>query len=101
MARVYALLLEGALQSEQNLDSLKVKGLAAQSIQWYRTCITEADTMHAAGMKGQSLMGLGRVLKVLDQKNQARETLIESITVLDRLGSVKHLEAARALLDSL
>jgi hypothetical protein len=52
-------------------------------------------------MEGQALLGLGNALAVLGKPDQARNTLNQSIAILDKAKALYHLQQARALIESL
>jgi class 3 adenylate cyclase/tetratricopeptide (TPR) repeat protein len=101
MARVYALLYQGAKQASDNPDSRHCRHKAESCINWFQTCISEARKMGAHAMEGQALMGLGSAHIVMEEVDQAKAILIDSIEKLYKINATHHLKAAMALLESL
>ena len=98
MARVYALLYQGAIQTTGQAESPKVQAMADNCIRWFQTCLSEAREMGALAMEGQVLMGLGNALTMLDERDQAQTLLQQSVDVLENVGADHHLEQAKASL---
>jgi class 3 adenylate cyclase/tetratricopeptide (TPR) repeat protein len=101
MARVYALLMENALQTADRPDSPHVSKLARKAIHWFDACLSEATAIGALGIKGQILLGLGQCYAALGDNPQAMKTLNESKVLLQRIGATGHLQNARVLLETL
>ncbi len=101
MARVYALLCQGAKQTAEKTDSLQVRQMGDQCIHWFQTCIAEAKEMGAHAMEGQAMMGLGSVHAIMGAVDQARAILIECIEKLKDVNATHHLKEAETLLESL
>jgi class 3 adenylate cyclase/tetratricopeptide (TPR) repeat protein len=101
MARVYALLYQGAKQSSGTPNSLRTRQMAEKSINWFETCISEAEQMEAHAIQGQALMGLGGIHIIMEEVDQAKAMLIESIEKLKTINAAHHTKDAQALLESL
>jgi hypothetical protein len=98
MARVYALLYQGAIQTTGQTESPKVQAMADNCIRWFQACLSEAREMGARAMEGQILMGLGNALAMLDERDQAQTLLRQSVEVLEKVAANQHLEQAKASL---
>jgi tetratricopeptide (TPR) repeat protein len=101
MANVYLMLYEKASQDTASEDSQKAAAMAHKSLQWFQTCITEAEDMGANAMQGQALFGLGNLLAAMGKPDQARKALYQSHDLLERSRSGTYLEKTNALLESI
>lgn len=101
MARVYALLYQGARQTADSPDAPQIRPMADSCIQWFQTCISEAKEMGALAMQGQALMGLGNAYIELGKIDRARQCLTESIDILEKVNASHYLLGARGMLESL
>ena len=101
MGRVYLLLYQSALQAVGRPASKPAERLADKCIHWFQTCVSEARDMGAAAMEGQALLGLGKALAMMDQSDQALDSLKQSMDVFVELQATSHLELAKAAIDGL
>ena len=101
MARVYALLIENALQTGETAEAPHIKGWVQKSLGWFRTSVAEAEAVGADGIRGQALMGLGTVLAATGDTATAREALDSSVIALESLKASHHLAKARERLAAL
>lgn len=101
MARVYAQLLQTSIQTTEGGPSPQSRAMADKCLQWFQTCIAEARTMGARVMEGQALLGLGKILALLGEHQQAAQALAQSIDILEKTDASHYLEQARVALESL
>ena len=101
MARVYALLFQGAMQTTENPDSPHVRSMAEKCIQWFQSCISEARDMGARAMEGQAMLGLGSAYDTLGDAGQAKNSIAKSIEILQQVKASHHLAEARNLMAAL
>ncbi|MGD9365961.1 MAG: adenylate/guanylate cyclase domain-containing protein [Desulfobacteraceae bacterium] len=101
LARVYALLFQGAMQTADSPDAPHMRPMADKCIQWFQTCLSESKETGAHGIEGQSLMGLGNAYAALGEPDRARQCLEESIAILDRINASHHLQQAKAMMKTL
>jgi class 3 adenylate cyclase/tetratricopeptide (TPR) repeat protein len=101
MARVYSLLLQGALQSSGDKESQQINAMADKCVHWFQTCVSQSRDMGARVMEGQALMGLGKALTMMDKADQAKKTLHESLDILSKANAAHHLQEAREALEAI
>ncbi len=101
MARVYGRLYAGARQTSNQPDDPQVNAWAQKAIHWYRTSIDAASEMGAAAIHGQALSGLASVWALSGRPDQAREALLQSIELLERIDAKDHLKQVREQLAAL
>ncbi len=101
MARVYALLFQGAMQTSDGKAPSHVRPLADNCLRWFQSTVSEAREMGAKAMEGQALLGLGHALALLGEPDQARSNLIQCIEILNKINATSHLQHAKTILETL
>lgn len=101
LARVYALLFQGATQTADGPVAAHAPPMADKCIQWFQACLSESKETGALGIEGQALMGLGNAYAALGEPDRARRCLEESISILDKINASHHLQQARAMMETL
>jgi class 3 adenylate cyclase/tetratricopeptide (TPR) repeat protein len=101
LANVYSVLYEKARHDSTLEGSQRASDMARKSQQWFHTCIAEAKDMGAGTMHGQMLLGLGNLLLIMAEPDQARRALHQSKDYLERSRADAYLKKAEALLESI
>ncbi len=101
LARVYTQLVAGAQKASIGPDSPQIRQWADKAVHWYRNSIDQASHIGAAAVHGQAMSGLAYIQTLMGRRDQARQSLEQSIALLERIEATDHLEAARAQLAAL
>jgi class 3 adenylate cyclase/tetratricopeptide (TPR) repeat protein len=95
LARTYAQIVESALRGELSPAKDGIDQTADKAIRWFHACIAQAAQMGATAAQGQALLNLGKILAMLDRRDQAREALGQSSVLLERIAAHAYLAQAR------
>ena len=95
MARTCAQMVENAFMGKPSQAKERIAQTADKAVQWFHACIAQAAQMGATAAQGQALLNLGKILAMLDRRDQAREALGQSSVLLERIAAHAYLAQAR------